>query len=107
VHAQSITQTLPSRSIKMPCGEMSMPSPKLFTRFPFASKCSTGGSMDPAQLLAPHRSATQTLVPSLSIVTALVAPQVRPGGILAQFSTVVYGLGRSFTGDVWGPGGAW
>src|SRR4029078_5769490 len=58
----------------------------------------TGSSVDVAQLFAPHRSATQMLMPSLSMSTALAEPQVRPPGIFAQVSSVRYGLGRSFCG---------
>src|ERR1043166_6565243 len=82
----------------MPWGDAITPAPKCATSLPLASNLSTGSSVDPTQLLAPHRSATQMLTPSLSMSTALVDPQVRPSGILAQPSTVWYGLGRSFTG---------
>src|SRR5262245_21928536 len=37
-------------------------------------------------------------LPSRSISTALVAPQVLPSGIFAQFSTVAYGFVGSLTG---------
>ena len=71
---------------------------------PVESNLRTGSRLEPAQLLAPHRSATQMLTPSRSISTALVEPQVRPSGILAQPSTVRYGLGWSLLGcaAAWG-----
>src|SRR5436853_6440283 len=47
---------------------------------------------------APQRSPTQTLVPSGSIATPLVEPQVLPSGILAQFSIERYGLGSALVG---------
>src|SRR5262245_29154820 len=77
---------------------MNIPSPKLFTSLPDASNLSTTGRFDPAQVFAPHLSATQMDLPSRSISTALVAPHVLPSGIFAQFSTVAYGLGGSLTG---------
>jgi hypothetical protein len=48
----------------------------------------TGSSVEPAQLFALHRSATQMLVPSGSMSTALVEPQARPSGSTAQPVTV-------------------
>src|SRR5215213_5957350 len=85
----------------MPCGNTSIPAPKLFTRFPFASNFRIGSTFaESRQLFAPHRSATQMLVPSGSISTALVEPQVRPAGIFAQPSMVRYGLGKSLTGAI-------
>jgi hypothetical protein len=67
---------------------MNKPAPKLATSVPDASNFSTVGRFDPTQLFAPQRSATQIDRPSGSMSTALVAPQVRPAGIRAQFSTV-------------------
>ena len=72
----------------MPCGDRIRPAPKLATRVPVASNLSTDGNDEPAQLFTPHRSATQTLWPSLSMATALVEPHVRPAGSLAQPATV-------------------
>src|SRR5581483_11518565 len=86
---------LPSRSTKMPWGKVNMPAPKLLTSLPVGSKWRIGSSVEFAQLLAPQRSATQTLWPSLSMSTALVAPQTRPSGSLAQPSIVRNGLGGS------------
>jgi hypothetical protein len=63
-------------------------TPSAALGFPEASNFRTGGRLDPAQLFAPHRSATQIDFPSRSISTALVDPHVRPSGIFAQFSTV-------------------
>jgi hypothetical protein len=72
----------------MPCGKINRPSPKALTSLPEASNLRMGGSFLPAQLFAPQRSATQMLLPSRSISTALVEPHVRPSGSFAQFSTV-------------------
>src|ERR1700752_4385185 len=88
----------------MPCGKMSRPWPKLATNLPEASNLRIDGKFDiwpvarSRQLLAPQRSATQMLRPSLSISTALVEPHVRPSGILKKCSIVVYGLGAEFVG---------
>src|SRR5215470_5492285 len=65
---------------------------------PDASNLRMVGRFDPTHVFAPHLSATQMDLPSGSISTALVAPHVLPSGIFAQFSIVVYGLGRSLTG---------
>src|SRR5262249_2603026 len=102
----SVTQTFPCLSTWIPCAKMNIPSPKLFTSLPVASNLSTTGSFDPAQVFAPHLSATQMDLPSRSISTALVDPHVLPSGIFAQFSIVAYGLGRSLTGWtlLWPPG---
>src|SRR5215831_1654983 len=86
---------LPSRSTKMPCGNAKIPAPKLLRSLPVGSKCRIGSSVELAQLFAPQRSATHTLWPSLSISTALVAPQTRPSGSFAQPSMVRYGFGGS------------
>ena len=59
-----------------------------------------GSSVEPTHVFAPHRSATQMLVPSRSTSTALVLPHVRPAGSLAHPSTVRYGLGASFVGAI-------
>src|SRR6185437_16066778 len=61
-----------------------------------------GSSVEPTHALAPHRSATHTLLPSRSMATALVEPQVRPGGSFAQPSIVRYGLGRLLFGGMSG-----
>src|SRR5262249_30518974 len=50
---------------------------------------------------SPQRSPTHTLVPSGSMPTALVDPQVRPSGSWPQFSMERYGLGRALVGGVW------
>jgi hypothetical protein len=57
---------------------MNIPAPNDFTSVPVESNFRIGGRSEPAQLFAPQRSATQMLVPSLSISTALVDPHVRP-----------------------------
>ena len=72
-------------------GKMNMPAPKLFSSFPDESNFMTGATVEPAQLsyangdspggvsgFAPHRFATQTDSPSLSIATAFSAPHVLP-----------------------------
>src|SRR5215467_12123698 len=89
-----------------------MPAPKLFTRFPDESNFRIGGTVEPAQLsywngeapggvsgFAPHRSATQTDSPSLSIVTAFSAPHILPSGSLPQGAVVWTGWG-----DHWSAG---
>ncbi len=79
----------------MPCGKTATPVPKLWTSLPDSSNLSTTGSGDiwplalSQQVLAPQRSATQIDLPSLSMSTALVEPQVRPSGSLNWFSMVV------------------
>ena len=82
----------------MPCGNSISPAPKLFKSLPEASNLRIGSSFEPSQPNgtagstcdggrdSPHRSATQTLVPSGSIATALVEPQARPAGSVPQFS---------------------
>src|SRR5258708_6646672 len=90
-----------------------MPAPKLFRSFPDESNFMIGATVEPAQLsyvygdspggmsgFAPHRLATQTDSPSLSIATAFSAPQVLPSGSSPHGAIVWYGLGRSFVG--WG-----
>src|ERR1700752_3637203 len=101
---------LPTLSTCIPCGNNSRPAPKLFSRFPDESNLRMGSSFEPSHangraglmreggLDSPHRSATQTLVPSGSMATALVEPQMRPSGNLPQFSTVRYGLGAELVG---------
>jgi len=95
---------LPSRSTCMPCGKIIRPEAKLFTSLPDGSNFSTTSTGFIAFLvvsqheLAPHRSATHTLLPSLSMSTALRDPHVRPAGIFAHPSTVWYGLGASLVG---------
>src|SRR6266436_2945060 len=88
-----------------------MPAPKLFSRLPDESNLRTGGRVEPAQLsywnadapggvsgFAPHRSATQTDSPSLSIATAFSAPHVLPCGSFPHGAVLWYGLGRSLVG---------
>src|SRR5215468_5342508 len=98
----------------MPCGKISSPAPKDFTSLPDASNFRIGSRFEPSQAKglpsansrpiwfgganAPQRSPTQTLLPSGSISTAEVEPQVRPSGSLAQFSIERYGLGSEFVG---------
>src|SRR5882762_4306818 len=107
----STTHTLPSRSTYILCGKMNIPAPKLFRRLPDESNLSTGGRLEPAQLsywngeapggisgFAPHRSATQTDSPSLSIATPFKAPHFLPSGSVPHGATVWYGLGRSLVG---------
>src|SRR5262249_22234214 len=86
---------------------INMPAPKLFTRFPDESNFRIGGTVEPAQLsywngeapggvsgFAPHRSATQTDSPSLSIVTAFSAPHILPSGSLPQGSGSLVRVGE-------------
>src|SRR5712691_2706038 len=107
----STTHTLPSRSTYILCGKMNMPAPKLFRRLPDESNLSTAGTAEPAQLsyvngetpggtsgFTPHRSATQTDSPSLSIATPFRAPHFLPSGSFPHGATVWYGLGRSLVG---------
>src|SRR5512147_231662 len=88
-----------------------MTAPKLRKRLPDASNLSTGGSVELAQLsymngeapggvsgLAPHRSATHSDCPSLSMPTAFSAPHFLPSGSLPHGAMVRYGLGRSLVG---------
>src|SRR5438093_8704569 len=85
----------------MPCGETNMPAPKLFSSLPDESNSRMGSTVGESRhaLLPPHRSATQILLPSLSISTALSDPHIRPAGSFAQFSTGRYGFGASLAGD--------
>jgi hypothetical protein len=73
-----------------------IPPPKCASTLPVAPsnlKMMSSGLRAPVaasemQLLAPHRSTAQTLLPSRSISTRLVEPQVRPSGSGKKFSTV-------------------
>lgn len=78
-----------------------MSAPKLCLTLADESSLSTGATVDPAQVsyangeppggisgLAPQRVATQTDSPSLSMATALNAPQVLPSGSLPHGATV-------------------
>src|SRR5438128_6111638 len=78
-----------------------MPAPKLFRSLPDESNLRIGSTVGDSRhaLLPPHRSATQMLLPSLSISTALSDPHFRPSGSCAQFSTVRYGFGASLAGE--------
>src|SRR5260370_11601270 len=108
----SVTQTLPSESTWRPCGKTNIPSPKAFTRLPDESNLRIGGRFEPSQLKgwpsficeagmktwAPHRSATHTFVPSRSISTAAVEPQIPPSGHFPKLKTARYGLGAELVG---------
>src|SRR6266852_4875020 len=107
----STTHTLPSRSTYILWGKMNIPAPKLFSRLPDESNLRTGATLEPAQLsywngeapggtsgFAPHRSATQTDSPSLSIATPFRAPHFLPSGRFPHGATVWYRLGRSLLG---------
>src|SRR6266853_973412 len=72
-----------------------MPSPKLCRSLPEGSNSRIGGRFEPAQVFAPHLSATHML-PWRSTSTPAVDPQGRPSGSFAQFSMVRYGLGWEF-----------
>src|SRR5580658_4724513 len=89
----------------MPWGKMNIPEPKLLTKLPFESNLRMGSNLEPAQLFVPQRSPTQMLLPSRSMSTAEVEPQVLPAGSFAQPSIVWEGLGGSFTGfmSAWPP----
>src|SRR5262249_11436539 len=84
----SVTQTLPSLSTWIPCGNTNIPPPKLFTNFPDESNLRTAGRFDPAHELTPQRSATQIDLPSGSTSTADNEPHVLPSGKLPQFLNV-------------------
>src|SRR6267142_6905569 len=90
---------------------MNIPTPKLFSSLPPESNFSTAGTDEPAQLsyvngetpggtsgFAPHRFATHTDSPSLSIATPFRAPHVLPSGRFPHGATDWYGLGRSLVG---------
>src|SRR5262249_30202369 len=108
----SVTQTLPARSTWMPWGRVNRPAPKLFNSWPLASNFMIGASGEQSQAngwpglnddggaKAPQRSATHTLMPSGSMSTPPVEPQVRPSGSLAQLSIDRYGLGAELNGVV-------
>src|SRR5213075_1527388 len=93
-----------------PCGNRTTPAPKLFKSLPDASNFMIGSSFDSAQAngapgliwlggrVSPQRSPTQTLVPSGSMATALVDPQILPGASVPQFSIARYGFGRELVG---------
>ena len=98
----SVTQTLPSRSTSMPCGQMNMPPPKLFTTLPSGPNC-TIGSVFESRHSSPnrarssrrsHRTTAQMCRPSGSIATLPAAPIGLPFGSLAQPSTMRYGFGN-------------
>src|SRR5882672_10112698 len=114
----STTHTLPSRSTYALCGKMNIPAPKLFNSLPEESNFSTAGTGEPAQLsyvnaeapggtsgFAPHRSATHTDSPSLSIATPFSAPHFLPSGRFPHGVIDWYGLGRSVVG--WASGRDW
>src|ERR1700676_1367305 len=87
----------PSLSTVSPCGNKNISEPKLFRSLPDGSNSRIGARVEPSQVFAPHRSATQ-IFPRLSTSTPAVAPQVLPSGSLAQFSIVRYGSGGEFCG---------
>src|SRR6195952_2185621 len=111
----SVTQTLPSKSTVRPCGNTNSPAPNFLTSLPEASNFRIGSRLEPSQLktspsricdggmkpCAPQRSATQMLLPSRSMPTPAVEPQMRPSGISPQRSMVRYGLGAELVGLVW------
>ena len=79
--APSVTQTLPSRSMKNPCGKLSSPLPKLATIFPSGSILMIGSRSDSAQPFAPQRSRIHMCRPSRSILIPLATPILRPSGL--------------------------
>src|ERR1700752_4800264 len=80
----STTQTLPSLSTSMPCGQRICPAPKLLITFPLGSNLTIGSTFEPAHELAPHRSPTQIDLPSTSTWMALTDPHLRPSGSVPQ-----------------------
>src|SRR6266849_1662299 len=92
---------LPSLSTVIPWGNRNMPAPKPLSSLPEGSNSRMGARFEPAQVLAPHLSATHIL-PWRSTDTPAVDPQGLPSGSFAQFSMVRYGLGREFgTASPW------
>src|SRR3970040_2290769 len=84
----------------MPGGKFRIPGANDVPRLPFASNLRIAGRFEPVHEFCWQRSATQMLTPSRSISTALVEPQVRPSGSLAQPVIVSYGFGRSLVGGI-------
>src|SRR5205823_1108333 len=82
----SVTHTFPSLSTQMPWGNTNMPAPKLLKSLPDGSNSRMGDRFEPAQLFAPHRSATH-MRSFESTSTAAVDPQLLPSGSFAQPST--------------------
>src|SRR5436853_173362 len=64
-----------------------------------ASRIGSGAGEWRHAVLPPHRSAGQTLFPSLSISTGRGGPHIRPAGGFAQFRTVRGGFGAALGGD--------
>src|SRR5260370_17939616 len=86
---------LPSLSTVIPWGNRNMPAPKLLSSLPDGSNSRMGARFEPAQVFAPHLSATH-MSPWRSTDTPAVDPQGLPSGSFAQFSMGRYGLGREF-----------
>ena len=98
----SVTQTLPSRSTSMPCGQMNIPPPKLATTLPSGLNLITESSFESRHSspnrfgsVASHRTIAQMCWPSGSMVTSPTAPICRPAGICGQPSTARYGFGSA------------
>ena len=64
-----------------------MPAPKLVRSLPEGSNSKIGARFEPAQVFAPHLSATQML-PLGPMATPAVDPHILPSGNFAQFSMV-------------------
>ena len=95
----SATQTLPSLSTSMPCGQWMSPPPKARTTLPFASSLTIGSRSDSAHELTPQRSPAQMCTPSMS---TLPAPHRSPGatvGSVPQSRMVSYGFDPSLIGS--------
>src|SRR6185503_5206710 len=75
---------------------MNIPAPRLLTILPDESNLTSGATLEPSQVAAPHLSKTQTLAPSRSMSIPAVEPTFLPSGNLKKLSTVRYGLGWEF-----------
>src|SRR6266446_3934980 len=93
----SVTQTFPSRSTWMPCGQTNIAPPKLLISFPDSSNLWTGFALVPRQpgvVPGEHRSVAHTDLPSQSTATPLDAPRHLPSGLCVQFRITRYGVER-------------
>ena len=89
----SAIQTLPSGSTSMPCGQITVPLPKLSTAFPFMSNFTTGSRSESrhsvpnrSTVVASQRITAHRCLPSGSIFRSPTAPIVRSAGSLAHGS---------------------
>src|SRR6185503_13499611 len=79
----SVTQTLPSRSMVMPCALTICPCPKPFTTFPDGSKRRIGGSDRWKTHMSPFDAGSTEMTP----------PHFAAAGSFAQFASSRYGFG--------------